>query len=277
MAQMLLIPDPKPLDERLGQAFFRNAPKRPGVYLMLDAQEKILYVGKAKNLRQRLRNYRTANPDRMPRRHLRMVRQVTRIEFQECPDETTALAKEAELLRALKPKFNRAGVWPAKPRFLLWRRKGSTLALTVAETPSTDWQSFGPFGRSVIYFRAAVMRLLWYALNPVTGSRTMPEGWLHGRMGAIAAVTSAKEHETVEKVLDNLFAGDAAGFATWINERTKSLVGSLDEKMLETDLESVIEFMQIKARRIIPFTSPFPDASDKPKLLEDLLVFLNEP
>jgi predicted GIY-YIG superfamily endonuclease len=277
MAQLLLIPDPKPLDERLGQAFFRDAPKRPGVYLMLDAQEKILYVGKAKNLRQRLRNYRTANPDRMPRRHLRMVRQVTRIEFQECPDDTTALAREAELLRALKPKFNRAGVWPAKARFLLWRRQGSTLALTVAETPSSDWRSFGPFGSGVIYFRAAIVRLLWYALNPVTGSGTMPEGWLHGRMGAIATVTSAKEHETVEKVLDDLFAGDAGSFAIWVNERTKSFVGSLDAKMLETDLESVIEFMQIKTRRIIPITASSQDASDKPKLLEDLLVFMNEP
>ena len=274
---MLLIPDPKPLEERFGQEFFRNAPKCSGVYLMLDVQETILYVGKAKNLRQRLRNYRTANPDRMPRRHLRMVRQVTRIEFQECPDETTALAREAELLRALKPKFNRAGVWPAKPRFLLWRRQGTSFALMVAEKPSADWQSFGPFGNGVIYFHAAIVRLLWYALNPVTGSRMMPEGWLHGRMGAIATVTSTQEHETVEKVLNNLFGGDAGGFATWINERTKSLVGSLDAKMVETDLESVIEFMQIKARRIIPITASSQDASDKSKLFEDLLLFVNEP
>ena len=104
----------------------------------------------------------------------------------------------------------------------------------------------------------------------------MPEGWLHGRMEAIAAVTSAKEHETVEKVLNNLFAGDAGSFAIWVNERTKSFVGSLDAKMLETDSESVIEFMQIKARRIIPITASSQDASDKPKLFEDLLLFVNE-
>jgi hypothetical protein len=66
MGQMLLIPDPKPLDERLGQKFFRKAPKRPGVYLMRDAEDNVLYVGKAKNLQQRLRNYRIANPDRCP-------------------------------------------------------------------------------------------------------------------------------------------------------------------------------------------------------------------
>src|ERR1700691_4575130 len=118
MSQLLLIPDPRPLYERLGRRFFRQSPKRPGVYLMRDAADRVLYVGKAKDLRQRLRNYRIANPDRMPRRHLRMVRQVGRIEFQFCDDESAALQRESQLLRSLKPPFNRAGVWPGKTRFL---------------------------------------------------------------------------------------------------------------------------------------------------------------
>ena len=54
MMQMLLIPDPRPLVERLGRQFFRQAPERPGVYLMRDAAGAVLYVGKARNLRKRL-------------------------------------------------------------------------------------------------------------------------------------------------------------------------------------------------------------------------------
>src|SRR5580700_1294267 len=104
MAQVLLFPDPKPLDERLGPKFFRKAPRRPGVYLMKDEQGKVLYVGKAKDLKQRLNNYRLANPNRMARRHLRMVREVSRIEFQFCPSEAAALRRESALLRSLKPK-----------------------------------------------------------------------------------------------------------------------------------------------------------------------------
>ena len=117
MAQLLLIPDPRPLDERLGENFFRQAPEQAGVYVMRDAAENILYIGKAKNLRQRLQNYRVANPDRMPRRHLRMVRQVARIEFQFCASEIAALKQEAKLLRTLKPRFNRAGVSPRQQDF----------------------------------------------------------------------------------------------------------------------------------------------------------------
>ena len=94
MSQLLLLPDPRPLDQRLGRKFFLNAPRRPGVYLMRDAADKILYIGKAKDLRQRLNHYRNANPDRMPRRHLRLIREVARIEFQFCPSETAALETE---------------------------------------------------------------------------------------------------------------------------------------------------------------------------------------
>src|SRR5215469_12200296 len=124
MAQALLFPDPRPLDQRLGKTFFRKAPRRPGVYLMKDTDDNVLYVGKARDLKQRLNNYRVANPDRMPRRHLRMVREVTHIEFQFCPNEAAALRHESKLLRSLKTRFNRAGVWPGKTRFIVWRMKG---------------------------------------------------------------------------------------------------------------------------------------------------------
>src|ERR1019366_5920333 len=130
---------------------------------MRDAQDNILYVGKAKNLKKRLNSYRVANPDRMARRHLRLLRAVARIELQECADEAAALAKEAELLLAIKPKFNRAGTWPATPRFLAWRCAETKLALAIAEIPTAGWQAFGPFGSGIVHLRAALLRLLWLA------------------------------------------------------------------------------------------------------------------
>jgi len=143
MRQLLLIPDPRPLDNQLGHRFFREAPRQPGVYLMRDAADRVLYVSKAKNLRQRLQNYRVANPDRMPRRHLRMAREVARIEFQYCPVELAALMRESKLFRLLKPKFNRAGVWPEKSRFSVWRQVEERLELAVTDLPETGWQHYG--------------------------------------------------------------------------------------------------------------------------------------
>lgn len=271
MGQMLLIPDPKPLVERWGEEFFRQLPERPGVYLMRSAADVVLYVGKAKSLRHRLGSYRVANPDRMGRRHLRLLRQVVRIELQECTDELAALAKEAELLRTLKPKFNRAGVWPGIPRFLIWRSAERRLELAITKTPPVGWQVFGPLGGGTVYLRSALVRLLWYAVNPMLGSIAMPEGWWHGRLGAVAAIeTSSAE---VELILAKLLTGDVDGFVSWIGEKTQSLVYAYDRETRDADLETVVSLMQAKARRALPFDAPDQGRMDKRMNLDVMLPF----
>jgi len=259
MGQTLLFPDPKPLVERLGREFFRDLPECPGVYLMRDAQDNVVYVGKAKNLQQRLNSYRVANPDRLSRRHLRLLRAVARIELQLCADEAAALAREAELLLALKPKFNRAGTWPATPRFIIWRRDGRRLALAISETHASGWQAFGPLGGGANHFRAALARLLWYALNPTTGASTMPAGWLHGRLGAIALVAQAHTVEpsfsALERILATLLANDTEGFVVEVSDHTQALAQAHDLTLRDADLETVTGFMEAKARRSQVFTA----------------------
>src|SRR5579862_2855369 len=169
MAQMLLFADPRPLVERLGPEFFRRAPQGPGVYLMRDRADSVLYVGKAKNLRKRLASYRVANPERLPRRHLRLLRAVERIELRNCADEPSALAHESALLRTLRPPFNRAGTWPGPPRYLAWRLTERTLDLAVSEAADVSWQNYGPLGAGAVNIRDSLARLLWCAFHPEAG------------------------------------------------------------------------------------------------------------
>ena len=147
--------------ERLGRDFFRNLPECPGVYLMRGASDTVLYVGKAKNLRKRLGSYRVANPERMPRRHLRLLRLVEHIGWEECDDERAALRRESELLLTLKPRFNRAGVWQGVKRFLAWRLQSAGLELAVAESVEEGWNCAGPFGAHAVHVHRALVRLLW--------------------------------------------------------------------------------------------------------------------
>lgn len=113
--QLWLYPPPQPLVERLGDDFFRALPTGPGVYFMCRATEGVLYVGKARNLRKRLASYRVANPERLPRRIIRLLQRVTRIEWDECLTEEAARHREELLICVLNPRFNGAGkVWPAK-------------------------------------------------------------------------------------------------------------------------------------------------------------------
>ena len=108
--QLWLFPPPRPLVERLGEEFFRTLPPAPGVYLMCGEREGVLYVGKARNLRKRLSSYRVANPERFPRRIIRLLHQVRRIELDVCPSEDAARHREELLICVLQPRFNRAGV-----------------------------------------------------------------------------------------------------------------------------------------------------------------------
>lgn len=242
MAQLLLLPDPRPLDRRLGGKFFRNAPRRPGVYLMKDAQDQILYVGKAKDLKQRLGNYRVANPDRMPRRHLKMVNAVARIDFQFCPTEAAALRHEKKLIRSLKPKFNRAGVWPAKPRFIVWRVESDHLKISVMETPAAGWQRFGPLGGEAAHLQRILARLLWLALNPARPVTELPAGWLRGDFMETVSLKCGGAAGEAGGALENFFWQSADEFILWLGARFTHRIVPFERRIIETELESLKEF-----------------------------------
>jgi excinuclease ABC subunit C len=78
--------------------------KNPGVYRMLDNKNEILYVGKAKNLPSRLRNY--ISEKNLPIRTERMLSQTKNIEITTTSNESEALLLEANLIKKHKPKFN---------------------------------------------------------------------------------------------------------------------------------------------------------------------------
>ncbi len=77
---------------------------QPGVYRMISAEDKILYIGKAKNLRNRLDQY--TDMKRLISRLQRMVFQVARVEITTTRTETEALLLEARLIKENKPPYN---------------------------------------------------------------------------------------------------------------------------------------------------------------------------
>ena len=247
-AQQLLFPDPQPLVERLGCEFFRQLPECPGVYLMRDACGTILYVGKAKNLRKRLNSYRVANPDRMPRRHLRLLRTVARIELEECPDESTALARESELLRAVRPRFNRAGTWPASPRFFAWRCVEQQLQLAVAEKPDANWRLHGPLGGTAFVLRAVLARLLWLAVHPRLSFSALPVGWFHGKLDPEIAIHCGPTIEPMAIYLERLLCGQTAEFCDWIRTQLPADLHPFEKAAVEADLEMITDGIALLSR-----------------------------
>ena len=81
-----------------------NVPKTPGVYQMFDAAGGLLYVGKAKNLWNRLHQY--VNADKLSYHIKLMRRQVARVEFITTATESDALILESDLIKNKKPRYN---------------------------------------------------------------------------------------------------------------------------------------------------------------------------
>lgn len=82
-----------------------NVPARPGVYIFKGAGEKIIYVGKAKKLKNRLKSYFQASAKLDPRKSA-MVRMVKDFSYIVTDNELEALILEANLIKQHKPKFN---------------------------------------------------------------------------------------------------------------------------------------------------------------------------
>lgn len=85
-------------------AYVRTLDSSPGVYRMLDAQARVLYVGKARNLKMRVTNY--TRPTGHSGRIDRMISETARMMFLTTRTETEALLLEQNLIKQLKPRYN---------------------------------------------------------------------------------------------------------------------------------------------------------------------------
>jgi len=86
------------------EGYLRTLDGSPGVYRMLDDESRVLYVGKARNLRARVSNY--ARPGNHSGRIARMISETSSMMFLTTRTETEALLLEQNLIKQLKPRYN---------------------------------------------------------------------------------------------------------------------------------------------------------------------------
>ena len=96
--------DPALTGHALIQSYLKTLDSSPGVYRMLDPEHNVLYVGKARHLKNRVSNY--ARPHGHSGRIARMISETSQMMFLTTRTETEALLLEANLIKRLKPRFN---------------------------------------------------------------------------------------------------------------------------------------------------------------------------
>ena len=161
------------LGARLGDEVFRALPQEPGVYFFYDAAGTLLYIGQSCDLRARVGSYRHVSPERHPRRTLRLVARIARIEWRVCGTPQEAIEMERVLLLEHRPPFNRAGVWPGAPWWMSARAVDDSVLVRLLREPDLeDAACVGPLPGAFRYVHASLMRCvmrLWQPLLPASG------------------------------------------------------------------------------------------------------------
>ncbi len=200
-------------------------PRGPGVYVFEDAAGRVLYVGKSKDLRARVRSYFTASE--MRTRMAEMVRLAERVRPIPCPTALEAEVRELRLIAEHKPRYNRRSRFPER---VLW------LKLTVEPFPrlsmvrdlKADGATYlGPFSSRpaalaamTAVHEAVPIRQCTARLSP-TGSGSACALFGMGRCGA-----PCDGHESVDD-----YAVHAAAVRQAIEGDARALVARLEERI----------------------------------------------
>jgi hypothetical protein len=175
LTQLWLIPYENPLRVVLSKERMAEVPKRPGVYSFYDDQGRLLYVGKAKDLRTRILSYRRAKPGEASRKTIRLVHEIRSVEWEECADECAALLLENRKLRSLTPPYNEANTKPQAYHYvglrLIALSEGTEARIRLTgKRVRRGERLYGAFkGRGKLQkMYGALLRMLWLVENEGT-------------------------------------------------------------------------------------------------------------
>ncbi len=163
------------------QAKLDALPDKPGVYLMRDRSGRVIYVGKAASLRQRVRSYFRQSTRRSADPKLRgLIRSIHDLETVELRSEAEAILVEGRLIKDYRPRFNVE--FKDDKRFLLLRvRRGDPVprfdAVRIQKDDGADY--FGPYASSAAARAALNFVDLRFGLRRCAPPRPGPEDHRH--------------------------------------------------------------------------------------------------
>ncbi|MBD1829384.1 excinuclease ABC subunit UvrC [Microcoleus vaginatus GB1-A2] len=203
-----LVKDSERLESRL-----KEIPAVPGVYLMRDESDRILYIGKSKKLRNRVRSYFRESQNLSPRIAM-MVQQVREIEFIATDTEAEALALEANLVKQHQPYFNVLLKDDKKYPYLCitWSEEYPRIFITrKRRAGSAKDRYYGP------YVDTGALRSTLHLINRIFPLRQRPQPLFKDRpclnydigrcVGVCQGLTSPEEYRKIIQKVAMIFQG----------------------------------------------------------------------
>src|SRR6266550_171560 len=171
-------------DRKFGVAFLKSLPGSPGVYLVYDQVDELIYVGKAINLKRRLSQYRNTMRRKKHRRMRGIVKEAARIEIQCAESDLDACLTEAVLIQKLRPRWNIVGAYSFLYPLIGIRSANGDIEFCMTTTPEAvlkecpGFEFHGAFRSRRVTGDAffALMRLLTFVghVNPANRRNRIP-------------------------------------------------------------------------------------------------------
>ncbi len=169
----------KGFDRKFGPEFIAALPPSPGVYRVFDEAGALIYVGKAKNLRRRLSQYRNAKRIKAHRKMREIVSRAARIETENCATELDACLLEARLIQEHRPRWNVAGAFYFLYPLIGMRWEGGAVEFVYTTLPDSlsGYELHGAFRSREIAGEAffSLMKLLRYVGHESPRPRERPK------------------------------------------------------------------------------------------------------
>lgn len=203
-----------------------HLPETPGVYRMFDAEGRLLYIGKAKNLHRRVSSYFT-NSSGHSDKVLDLVRNVREITYDETGSELEAALREAELIYTLKPPYNRLSKHLPRVAFLKLAVTNAYPRLSISAKPGSDRAMYiGPFRSREFADKAQRLLARLFSLRTCQGNLTPDPAvtpCLIGQVGACSAPCAAR-------IAPEAYMAHVTAFLQFLNGEDSQLRESLVEK-----------------------------------------------
>jgi excinuclease UvrABC nuclease subunit len=165
--------------ERVNKAMGEELPPHePGVYTLYDKHDQVLYVGKGKDLQQRITSYRYSKSKKVQR----MIAHLERISYEVCNTETDAILLENLLIRSLRPPFNHANKKPETYYYISTARRGNKKEFRLSMRVPDDYpEVYGCFKGHLKTRKGlgALLKLLFVQETSITSAHYLPSQLLN--------------------------------------------------------------------------------------------------